>query len=354
MIIENIVIVLILVLCAFESISDLRTGLIKNKDLILFGAAPLILNMIDNLLQHRLISWYYWLVTAGGVAAAILLYALHVWAGGDSKLFAILALAFPFDIGQRNLYHIPLLFFIPILSFLYGYIYLIIDRLRLQLANKDKPAIKKMMQEEEAGAKKNTVKMFLQYLMNYLKYYVTMAFFSSAVFWVMNRLNLPTVNVTLIVLIQVVLIITIDRLHIVQNKLVVLVIAAADIVLTLTRTAVLLDWHFLLICAVIIPLYILRNWVEESNYEEIELGSVKPGMILSTFTSIMLANDRGCKYEKISDESLKSRLTQKDIDLILTISKKKQKQKVTILKKIPIASFISLGVLSVLIGGYFI
>ena len=75
-------------------------------------------------------------------------------------------------------------------------------------------------------------------------------------------------------------------------------------------------------------------------------------MILSLPTSFSLVNEHSIKFNRLSDESLASRLTQEEVDEICRFCKNNEKFKeLFIVKKIPFALFLSLATMIVVIGG---
>ena len=128
-----------------------------------------------------------------------------------------------------------------------------------------------------------------------------------------------------------------------------------DIYIGIINLNSLFNLKQLLILMTIIFSSLLKHFNNDYNYEEIVIEQLKPGMILSTTSSYIFFNDKLSKYKKISDETLRSRLTEKDIDQIKEVSLKRDYIKnITIMKKIPFALFISLSTIIIILEGVFI
>ena len=106
----------------------------------------------------------------------------------------------------------------------------------------------------------------------------------------------------------------------------------------------LLNWKTYLVVVVFL---ILKLFVEQYNYEEIDIAQLKAGDILSTNDSLRVAALNDVPLD-ISDESLKSRLSEEKVTEIINSKYIMNRiNRVSIVKKIPFAIFISIGFLFV-------
>jgi hypothetical protein len=97
---------------------------------------------------------------------------------------------------------------------------------------------------------------------------------------------------------------------------------------------------------------VLRILIEQYNYQVISVDELRPGMVLSRLSSFMFMTSAVIGLPGISDETLKSRLTPAEIDSIQRWKKsKKGKESLVIVRKIPFAIFISLGLLNYILIG---
>ena len=93
----------------------------------------------------------------------------------------------------------------------------------------------------------------------------------------------------------------------------------------------------------IIVLLVCRMTISTNIYEQIPIKDLKPGMILSTFSSAVMQGSQVKGMPAISSEDLSSRLSQNEINSIGRWAKTRNVECVSVVKKIPFALFISLG-----------
>ena len=68
---------------------------------------------------------------------------------------------------------------------------------------------------------------------------------------------------------------------------------------------------------------------------------IKKGIILSTFSSVLMQNSRIIGFHSISTEDLSRGLTESEVDSIKREAKSRKKTEITMIRKIPFAIFIS-------------
>ena len=76
------------------------------------------------------------------------------------------------------------------------------------------------------------------------------------------------------------------------------------------------------------------------------IDEIKKGMILSMGSTVLMQNSRVRGLPKISSEDLRDRLTEDEVDSVKRWAKGKKVETLTIVKKIPFATFIALGFVS--------
>jgi preflagellin peptidase FlaK len=99
----------------------------------------------------------------------------------------------------------------------------------------------------------------------------------------------------------------------------------------------------------VIILLLCQMMIKTNLYEEVKLIELKKGMILSTFSSIMMQGSRVRGLPSVSSEDLRDRLTQEQVESILRWGEGKNIETVSVVKKIPFAVFLSLGYISYLV-----
>lgn len=351
--IDYVIVGILLGLCLVCSYTDLKDGVIRNKYLVTLGTAAILLNAVSLWLHQsrgsRELMWQQYLsMLAIGAAAALILYAVKIWAGGDCKLYLAVTLALPYDITVRTFLGIGFGLYIPILAFLFGYLYIIFDSVIRGIRNK---------KQDPGGSEQNTERISVfkrsaSGFVVYLKYYVAMAFVNSMIVFAVEWLGISWADQWMLLLLNILILFLIAKLKLLEYKSVLLVLLAADVILGIVSLDTVWNRQTLLTWLAVLLSGLMKNMSDNYNYEEIETGSLKKGMILSAASSLLLVNNRYSGFRKISDESLNSRLTEEDIKAILDFSKKKSApQKVCIVRKVPFALFISLAAIVVLAGG---
>jgi preflagellin peptidase FlaK len=318
-------------------VTDLRYEQVKNKVLLVFGGFAILLNVIFLIWTKDVNYKSYFIQVIAAVLISLFLYFYKIWAGGDCKLYIVIALSLPCNIVTQKIYGISLLIFIPFLSFGIGYIYIIIDSIVQRIKTKKK----------NENILSNTIKAFVRYL----SYYLLVVFVSSIVLKICELVRINTRLETIVTVICIVVVLLVSHFDVMKYKSVVLTLLIVDVVLGVVNTELLLSSQTILLLIAIIITNFFRIFSNNYNYEEIGIGELKEGMILSAVSSVLLANDRRGKFKKISDESLSSRLTGEDISYIKELSDRNRKlTSVTIVRKIPFALFIAVSVICVIMG----
>ena len=94
-VLEIISLCLVFILCVICTMSDLRTGLIYNKVLVVFFAIAVILDVIYyGIIRDGLVVDFTANVVVLTVASLFLFFS-HSFAGGDCKMLIVLALLYP-------------------------------------------------------------------------------------------------------------------------------------------------------------------------------------------------------------------------------------------------------------------
>jgi hypothetical protein len=90
----------------------------------------------------------------------------------------------------------------------------------------------------------------------------------------------------------------------------------------------------------------IRKGLAKYNYQEVLVKDLKKGMILSVSTIIDLNKSKVKGLPQITDESTKYRITQEEVNAIQKWEKsKKGKNSIIIVKYLPFAIFMSLGII---------
>ena len=142
-----------------------------------------------------------------------------------------------------------------------------------------------------------------------------------------------------------------DKAKIFYSKIIVLAFVAFDIIMTILTKNVTVT-TFGVYYVIVLGFLMFRVFANKYNYQIIKVEEIKSGMILSQMTSLLLQNSRILGLPGISDETLKSRLTEDEAESIKKWGKSKHgEEKITVVRKIPFALFISIGCIIYLIVG---
>ena len=137
--------VILLSFCGYATVSDIRTGKIKNLILIITCGILLITTLVKFLFFDR-DDFLLYLENAGillliGFAG----YIVKLWAGGDCKVLALLAVSYP-TLFYFDYNHIRLtLWLIPVIAFIISFIYLLADSVVSVIGRKNRIDGKQML-----------------------------------------------------------------------------------------------------------------------------------------------------------------------------------------------------------------
>jgi preflagellin peptidase FlaK len=95
----------------------------------------------------------------------------------------------------------------------------------------------------------------------------------------------------------------------------------------------------------VLILLLFQILIGATIYEQVPVAKLKPGMILSAMSSLLMQTSITRGLPAISTEDLKSRLTNEEIESVKIWAKATHVETLTVVKKIPFAIFISIGLL---------
>jgi preflagellin peptidase FlaK len=327
-----------LVLAFVTTKSDIESGHILNKVLMAFCGIALALDVIYYLIfaQDLFLSavWNTIIVAT----ASLYLYYSHAFAGGDCKLAVVMSMLYPAEFYW--VYHnsnITLIFSLCIAIF-YGYAFLICSAISSIFHGRSKLTVKYIKSGLGTFFKAYIIATiyitglnlgflaFTKYIISVNQWIPRILCFALA--WAVGRFNWlhkwPMLGAVLII----------DVLGSMVMKVFPLSLNPVNYILVFV----------LLICQMTI-----RN----NLYESIPVSELQPGMILSTFSSVLMQGSRVRGLPGISNEDLRNRLSVEEIDSIQRWAKSREVEQVSIVKKIPFALFITLGYVSYFILGWF-
>lgn len=328
---EILFLLVMISLCLAVIKTDVIEGMVYNKTLFPFLVLAIIMDFFYYGFFYREMIFPFVINVIVVSIASFCLFYTHCFAGGDCKLIIVLSLLYPSNcyISYGNNL-ITVVFTIGIAVF-YGYIYLLVTSI-YALAKKDN----KMTRNYVKG-----------YLFSFLKSFFTALIYISAVTLILHLLAeiglFAPVWITRIICIVVSWVA--GRYPVLRKKQILISALIVDIVLAICLRLIPFSIHpenYILVFA----LLICQMTIKTSLYQEISIDEIKKGMILSMGSTVLMQNSRVRGLPKISSEDLRDRLTEDEVDSVKRWAKGKKAETLTIVKKIPFATFIALGFVS--------
>ena len=329
-VLEGVCLCLIVALCYLCTKSDLQQGMIYNKVIASFGGFAIVLDIVYyGIFVQDLFYDFMSNVIIVAVVSMYLFYS-HSFAGGDCKMMIVLAILFParfyWVFGNSN---ITLVFMIAFAIFA-GYCYLLVSSI-LAIATK-KVII--------------TFDYVKNYLLKFLKSYIVAMIYIS----LLNRFISVAyshgyeINVWITRALCLLMAWCIGRYAYFKKWFFLVPVACIGMIISLVTKTSLISLNpenYILV----LVLLMCQMTIKTIIYEDVEVSQLKKGMILTTFSSMLMQTSITKGLPGISTEDLKSRLTTEEVESIKLWAKATHTGNLTIVKKIPFAIFISIGVL---------
>ncbi len=338
MIITAIKIVLVLVLCIWSSITDIQNGLVSNKLIAVTAALGIIVDIIGWAVYDS--SYLTVQITNIGIVwlISILMYAFHIWAGGDCKLMMVISCIMPYELYAHFFNESVALVSVLAFTFILGYVYLLYDTVNYAVKNKQKVNKEKVLT--------NLKSVLFRWISCVI--YITLAdqtlgyFFSAAI--AKFRWMLIVINICIVLIIT--------GVEALRNKYAVLSVLIIGIILKVVWGQPIFSKFMVINYSLAILFIVLRLLINEYDYEIINTSQVEKGMILSLATTLQFANSKVQGLPPLSKEDLRSRLSAEEAENVRRWAQSKYgTDTVEIVRKMPFAIFISLGsVLFMILG----
>ena len=320
------------ILCLITSITDIRENRISNKILIIFGIIGIILNVAQFIFKTHIIWNIYFVNLTLVIVFSILLYALHIWAAGDSKLLIVIGLLIPANYCILNHQMISWCVIVIALSFGISFLYLIAES--LWLFSKDCNSF------SFDNVKKNARAFLLAYVRNiiYMSFILKLENHYAKEWFGKHSLVMLGINISIILLIS--------SFEFLKKYSSILLTLLLSIAFSIYSGEWFIDINRIRYYSLIIIIMLIRIMISEYNYKKIPTSEVKKSMILSSFTTIYMSNSSASNLPGISHEDMRSRLTQEEADAVIKWGNSKGGLKeVQIVRKMPYAIFIFIGLI---------
>lgn len=332
--------IILLLLCLVASYTDIKQSTIPNRLVFVAGITGLVLNIIGwtfidaTGIRIQLINiGLVWLIS-------ILLYALQIWAGGDAKLMMAIALLFPCELYFNGFYYsLPSLIHILVFAFIISYCFLIVDSIYY--------AVK--LKHVLSFAKLKTV--IINVLQNWVACvaYIVLVDTSLLTFF-----PFLATSSWIIIVVNICVVLIVSGIKVLVNRFAIIAVVFIDLVLKLVLNQPIANRFMLMNFGITVLLIILRCFINEYDYKDINVSQLKKGMILSFGTSLLFIDSKVDGLPSQSTENLRSRLTEDEVTAVKKWSKTKAgSETISIVRKIPFAIFISVGTFLTLLLGVF-
>ena len=334
--VEYFMLLYLIFICAVAAVTDWKRGKIYNKWLTVGMCPGIVLAALYYFWHRDLISLFLTNFLSAFIIA-VLFFAWKLWGAGDSKLWLFVNFLYPagwYAIADKMLFPSMIMF---MLIFIEAYIYLIGESLWLAVFHKDKAVTfhQGKFQPEQLWDVGFSI-LFLSLVYTACSYILKDYFESNRIFFSLigilmtNKListRVPHKKIWTLGMLMVYLIISFSF----QGGYDLRMLGMTVILVVVT--------HFSL------------KFADRFNYEWIRTSDVKAGMILSYFAIQQFYGSRVKGLPVSTDETTKSRITQEEADSIRRWEKSKYgKTQIMVVRYIPFAVFILIGMITYLIG----
>ena len=328
---------IICALCIYTSFTDIKSKKIYNKIIIYaFTLSSVVYICLFREIEKTFIINHIINVFITLVLSFAFFY-FKIWAAGDAKLFTLISYMIPFSLYEVNDHNIFPSMYLLIFVFGIAFIYVVMETIVLWIKDNNKFS---NFSQKGAAIKCNWKDFILQYFVAYffvllinniiLKFYFDFYKYNGALLIICNMLFVTFLY------------------RAVNKRKYYIIILIIVIILNIIYSIIFgFEFHSINIkmLFVIILLFLFRQISEKYNYENIEVEKLKPGMILSLQSVLLFFNSRVKGLPKQTTETTDSRLTKEEIDSIKRWSKtSKGKKNVVIVRHMPFAPFICIGV----------
>lgn len=335
-VVEVLQLCLIFVTGVIACYTDIKCGIVQNKLILFSGVIGIVLNLIYYIVFARAFFIDFLKNTAFLVIISILMYLFHIWAGGDCKLSILLSLIFPakyywyYNNSKFNLWYFILL------AFVVGFVYITVDSIFGFIRNRH--------------SQNNFFLRLKTIIINYFKNVIYLSALGHiyAIF-IGDKVQISR-GVYFVLCVGFIFVT--NKFEYLKNKYIVIVIFIFDIAMSVITKYLPISVNWINYLFLFVAM-IIKSFAESYNYKRIKTENIKSGMVLSKKDSLMFIPSKVKGLPGVSDETLKSRITQEEADSIKRWKNSKYGTEILmIVRKVPFAAFIFIGlVLYFIVGG---
>ncbi|HAE53133.1 MAG TPA: hypothetical protein DCG30_07760 [Ruminococcus sp.] len=322
---EYVLCALLCLVCMICAYTDIKYGKIKNIITIPSALFAFTVNFICQ--KNNGTLRIYLLNLAVIIAFSMILYFLHFWSAGDSKLLIFVICALPVKIYADMLRGYFSSFALVMVIFSVSFLYLFFESIVLRIRKTD-------YLRPENGK-------FLFFIISCLRGFSCITTCNTVFFTFMRDFYIQ--NQYLFMMLNFFVVIFISRLKIFSKLKYVIGFFVFSIL-----TAVCTDYGERLLHAdyriflLFFVLLLMRNFMNRYNYKKINVSDLREGMIVS-LNSLVSVTDLKNKMPEKYDEPCSSRLTAEECEYIQNIAKTKNTDSLYVLRGIPFGVLISVS-----------
>jgi uncharacterized membrane protein YhdT len=271
----------------------------------------------------------------GAIVISFMMYAFHIWAAGDVKLFVLLMSLVPNEFSKQKSPLGVVTVFITVFSL--AFLYLIIESAVLFI-------------KKEKATTGFGIKFSFKSIVSCMTFIAVIQAILKLIFGSYYFLYLSA-----FLLLNIVLVLVFNKIKFLQTNVAFVtcvIISIVSLLYSIFQQQLLIDVKSAILSLLVIG---FRAVAERYNYQEIKTESVEKGMILAYSTVLQFSRSRVKGLPNITTEDMSSRITSEQAESIKRWGKSKSgKESIIILRKIPFAAFISLGYIIYLGLGVFL
>ena len=329
MIIEIFMLILLLGFCIYTSVSDIRFGIISNKSISIFLSCTAVLDIIYYTFFTPVLFSFFLINMSIIIVISAVLYLAHTWAGGDCKLLVAICAMYPAGFYLPFSDNRATLYYCVCFAFMFGLLYLIIDSAMFLVSGKSKINL-------------NTIKASV---VVFAKNYSVAIIYTTAIQLIYIGFLVKYLNLSPLILTAVYTYIAFCTIKYELFKSRILLVATLlfDCAMAVIYRVVPIDTNIISYISIFL-LIITRAIISSHNYRKIFTTDVQKGMILSTMSTMAFFQSAMKGLPSLSTEDLRSRLTDEEAKNVRKWGISTDNSTVFIVRKIPFAIFISLGI----------
>lgn len=320
-----------LCLGTIAAVSDIRDGIVPNKLIAVFAIYGVVLDIVYYAILAPDTALVFILNLATTTVISLVLYFMHALAGGDCKLIPVMSLLYPAGMYLSYGSNSITLFAAICFAIFFGYMYM------LAIA-----AWKLIVGETriDKGLVANAVN---AYLKSYIVATIYVMFVNMLLTLVYEKLF--QIDTWIIMLACMLTAWLSGRIPFFRKRMVIVIALLLDILLAvyLKIIPISLNPGSYMFTGVLL---LFQMTIRTNLYEQIQTSRVKKGMILSSFSTLLMQGSKIEGLPGLSTEDLRDRLTEPEAESVRRWGRSANGAKeVSIVRKIPFAIFITIGYL---------